>query len=108
MKNAPSIPTLYRGSGEAANEIMHLLGRRWTLRILYELYQGPLGFRELRAHCEGMSTSVLSKRLRELTAEELVVQSVTNQRYLLTRRGEKLTDILSQLNSWAETNGKSS
>ncbi|WP_372509512.1 winged helix-turn-helix transcriptional regulator [Streptomyces humicola] len=43
---------------------LDLLGRRWTLRILWELSQAPAGFRELQRRCEGMSSSVLKHPTR--------------------------------------------
>ncbi len=42
------------------------LGRRWALRILWELRGGALAFNEIRRRCGLMSTSVLSRRLGEL------------------------------------------
>ncbi|MFL5835449.1 MAG: winged helix-turn-helix transcriptional regulator, partial [Solirubrobacteraceae bacterium] len=42
-----------------------LLGRRWMLRVLWELRGEPLPFRRLREACDEVSTSVLSQRLRE-------------------------------------------
>ena len=53
---------------------MDLLGRRWALRILWELRHGPLGARALRSRCDGMSSSVLYDRLRELTAAGLAAE----------------------------------
>ena len=46
--------------------LLDLLGRRWALRILWEVRHGPLAFRALRERCDGMSPSVLMRRLREL------------------------------------------
>ena len=43
---------------------LDLLGRRWALRVLWELRDGrPVSFRELRERCDQMSTSVLNQRL---------------------------------------------
>lgn len=42
------------------------LGRRWAMRILWELRGGALAFNEIRRRCGLMSTSVLSRRLGEL------------------------------------------
>ena len=53
---------------------MDLLGRRWALRILWELRHGPVGARALRARCDGMSSSVLYERLKELTDAGLVTK----------------------------------
>ncbi len=58
-----------RGSatGRPLMAALDLLGRRWALRILWELTDGPRGARELRQRCDAMSPSVLYQRLAELT-----------------------------------------
>jgi len=78
-----------------------LLGRRWTLRLLWELRDGGLTFRELQARCEGMSSSVLNQRLRELRDAELVVVK-NDEGYRLTDEGAALLDALAPLHAWAE------
>ena len=52
--------------------LLDLLGRRWSLRILWELRQGPATFRELQARCEGLSPSVLNTRMGELRQALLI------------------------------------
>ena len=42
--------------------LLDLLGRRWVLRIVWELREGPLTFRELQLRCGSMSSSVLNQR----------------------------------------------
>lgn len=81
-------------------QLMDLLGRRWALRILHELHQAPLGFRDLASRCGGMSSSVLSTRLAELRLAGIIEQS-SGQPYSLTDRGRELTTILMQLSDWA-------
>lgn len=79
---------------------MDLLGRRWALRILWELRDGPLGARALRAKCDGMSSSVLYDRLRDLDASGLV-ERTSDDRYVLSRMGASLGAALEPLNAWA-------
>ncbi len=81
-------------------QLMNLLGRRWALRVLHELHQCPLGFRELASRCGGMSSSVLSTRLAELRSAGIIEQ-VGGQPYKLTDRGRELAIILMQLSDWA-------
>ena len=53
--------------------LLEILGRRWVLRILWELSEcGPLGFRDLRAACDDLSPDTLSSRLKDLNAALLV------------------------------------
>ncbi len=80
--------------------LLDLLGRRWTLRLLWELREGPLGFRALQSRCDGMSPSVLSQRLAELLEAGIVAQDEA-QAYALTSSGESLLRALAPLNDWA-------
>jgi DNA-binding HxlR family transcriptional regulator len=79
---------------------LDLLGRRWALRIMWELRGGSMGFRQLQAACDGMSSSVLRTRLVELIDEGLVRQH--NDGYDLTRIGRQLGDAIDPLSRWAE------
>jgi DNA-binding HxlR family transcriptional regulator len=79
---------------------LDLLGRRWALRILWELRDGSLGARALRDRCDGMSPSVLYERLHELGEAGLIDQD-PDQRYRLTAVGESLGSALEPLDAWA-------
>lgn len=81
-------------------ELLDLLGRRWTLRVLWELRgEHGLTFRELRAASGDLSSSVLSDRLRELTAAGVVGRDEDG--YVLTPRGRELLELLLPLDEWA-------
>ena len=104
-KSADQIPlpgTPVKGSrtGRPVMAALDLLGRRWTLRILWELRTGPVGFRDMQARCENMSPSVLSTRLHELETAKIIA-SETDRRWALTKHGQKLIDALAPLNTWA-------
>jgi DNA-binding HxlR family transcriptional regulator len=80
--------------------LLDLLGRRWALRVLWELREQGLTFRELQARCEGMSSSVLNQRLRELRDADIVMLKESGG-YGLTEEGFALVDALAPLHSWA-------
>ncbi|GAA2583823.1 winged helix-turn-helix transcriptional regulator [Actinomadura fulvescens] len=80
---------------------LDLFGRRWTLRIVWELHEGPQGFRPLRQRCDNMSSSVLRQRLVELTDAGLVAQTAEGQ-YALTALGQEAHDALRPLARWSE------
>jgi DNA-binding HxlR family transcriptional regulator len=80
---------------------LDLLGRRWSLRVVWELRNGPVGARALRERCDGMSPSVLYERLGELTDAGLVTQ-VDDQRYELSSLGRALIDAIEPLSQWSE------
>ena len=79
---------------------LDLLGRRWALRILWELRDEPLGARALQSRCDRMSASVLYDRLRELTEAGLVTRDETGA-YQLTGLGASLGGALEPLDAWA-------
>lgn len=80
---------------------MDLLGRRWALRILWELRSGPIGARALQAKCGGISSSVLYDRLRDLGTSGLV-ERTDDEQYVLSELGTALGLALQSLDSWAE------
>jgi DNA-binding HxlR family transcriptional regulator len=80
---------------------LDLLGRRWALRILWELRSGPIGARSLRTRCDDMSSSVLYERLGELVAARLVRQNEARD-YELTDYGHEVDDAIEPLGKWAE------
>jgi DNA-binding HxlR family transcriptional regulator len=79
---------------------LDLLGRRWTLRVLWELRDEPLTFRALRARCDAMSPSVLNQRLAELR-ESGLVEIDPDGGYRLTVAGRDLLRALAPLQAWA-------
>ena len=79
---------------------LDLLGRRWSLRVLWELRDGPIGARALRDRCDGMSPSVLYQRLDELTGARLIGRT-DDQRYQLTPLGRELRTALDPLEQWS-------
>ena len=82
--------------------LLDLLGRRWALRVLWELRTGEsLTFRELQARCAEVSSSVLSDRLRELR-EAGIVMAEPGLGYSLTPEGVRLVDDLGPLDGWAK------
>lgn len=92
-----------RGSstGRPVMAILDYLGRRWTLRIGWELRAGPLAFRELQRRCEIGSPNVLALRLREGAELGVFARDGAGQ-YGLTRSGRRLAAILGDLDGWAK------
>jgi DNA-binding HxlR family transcriptional regulator len=82
--------------------LLDLLGRRWMLRILWELRTPAGTFRELQQRCDGMSSSVLAERIAELREAGVVARAGDGVGYVLTREGRMLIDLLLPLNEWAE------
>jgi len=95
----PGRPVRGSTTGEPIMALLDLLGRRWTLRVIWELRDGPLTFRELQERCAGMSSSVLNERLREL--REAGVAVAADGGYELTAEGRELLEAYRPLSAWA-------
>jgi DNA-binding HxlR family transcriptional regulator len=85
------------------------LGKRWNGVLLGALAPGPTGFSELRRALGGISDSMLSERLSELTGAGLVLRSVNagppvSVDYRLTPAGVALLPALDELATWATQN----
>lgn len=90
-----------RGSttGRPIMVLLDVLGKRWTLRVLWELKDEALTFRELRARCEDVSPTVLNQRLKELRALGLLTHDDNGYGY--TPLGRELGALLDDLNRYA-------
>lgn len=88
-------------SGRPIMALLDLLGRRWSLRVLWELRDGPLTSRELRAACDEASPTVLQTRLTELR-EAGLVQHVGGEGYQLTGLGAELLEVFLPLYAFAD------
>jgi DNA-binding HxlR family transcriptional regulator len=66
-----------------------------------ELRDGATGARALRAKCDGMSSSVLYDRLRDLSESGLVDRTSSDD-YILRDMGAALGSALRPLDTWAE------
>lgn len=98
----PGRPVRGSATGRPIMALLDLLGRRWTLRVIWELRdESAPTFRELQARCDRASSSVLADRLRELTEAGLVVHDGAG--YALTGQGRSLLERLAPLDDWAAT-----
>lgn len=87
-------------SNRPVMRVLDALGRRWSLRVLWELRAGPRTFRALREACDEVSPSSLNQRLAELRA--LGVVAAGDAGYQLTASGKRLAKIVLALHHWAE------
>jgi len=91
-----------RGSttGRPIMALLDLLGRRWTLRIVWELREQPRRFRELQ-DLTGASPTIVNTRLAELREAKLVeLDDATG--YRLTALGNELLRLFLPLHVWSE------
>jgi DNA-binding HxlR family transcriptional regulator len=92
-----------RGSttGRPIMVLLDLLGRRWTLRILWELRDSALTSRSLREACDDASPTVLQARLSDLR-EAGFVELIPASGYRLTELGRELHGTFLPLHKFAE------
>jgi DNA-binding HxlR family transcriptional regulator len=101
-KPRPEHPVRGSRTGRPVMALLDLLGRRWALRVLWELRDGdPLTFRELQSCSGDISSSVLNDRLRELR-EASIVDPQPSAGYRLTAEGQDLLASLMPLEAWAQ------
>ncbi len=82
-----------------------ILGERWTLLVIRDLFSGMLRFSDLRAHLRGISSSVLADRLGRLEERGLVAQRelpppAASTVYELTESGLALLPAVAELARW--------
>jgi DNA-binding HxlR family transcriptional regulator len=92
----------------------NFIGKRWTIVILLELYKissssddNVVGFLELKRSVSGITSRVLSMRLKELEKEKLILRekidesNVQRSYYSLSESGKEFVDIIFHIKSWA-------
>jgi DNA-binding HxlR family transcriptional regulator len=97
----PGVPVRGSRTGRPIMALLDLLGKRWVLRIIWELREASLTFRELRDRCDAMSPTVLNQRLRDLRDADVVVLAETGG-YSLSQSGRQLLAALTPLQRWAD------
>jgi DNA-binding HxlR family transcriptional regulator len=97
----PGKPVRGSTTGRPIMALLDLLGRRWSLRVIWELRDGPMTSRALREACDDVSPTVLQARLSELRAAALI--DLERQRgYALTPLGRELLERFLPLHDFAE------
>jgi len=90
------------------DSLLRLLSGPWTMYILWILsHSGPTRFGALKRQVEGISTKVLTERLRMLQAAEIIYREYEptvppQATYGLTERGQELIGVLQQMNALAQ------
>ena len=84
-----------------------VVGDRWTVLILRELFMRMHRFEEIQAQT-GATPQMIAARLKTLEAEGLVKRQVYSKRpvrheYHLTKKGEDFYPVILALRAWGET-----
>ena len=87
---------------------LDIIGDRWTILILRELFLYPTRrFQDFETSLPGLTPSVLSARIKELTAHGILASRLyadhpPRPEYMLTKKGRALNPILMALKAWGE------
>jgi DNA-binding HxlR family transcriptional regulator len=102
MPSSPTPGKPVRGStsGQPIMALLDLLGRRWAMRVIWELRESTLSFRQLQDACGGISSSVLNQRLGELRHAG-IVESGEDGGFRLSDEGGRLLEAYRPLDAWA-------
>ena len=84
---------------------LDIIGDRWTLLIVRDLFLGATRFTEFREHSPGLPTKVLSDRLKSLERHLIIERRVYSEHplraeYHLTARGRSLEPLLTAIFDW--------
>ncbi|MGE0598034.1 MAG: winged helix-turn-helix transcriptional regulator [Dehalococcoidia bacterium] len=86
---------------------LDLVGDKWTLLIVRDLLRGRSRFTQLRESVEGIPPAVLSRRLKDLEAAEIVTRKLYQEHperyaYQLTAKGHQLGVVVGALANFGE------
>ncbi|MFZ2258333.1 MAG: helix-turn-helix domain-containing protein [Clostridiaceae bacterium] len=83
------------------------LGKRWTGLILRVLLEGEFRFSEILDSVHGLSSRLLTERLKEMEEAGIVLREVRNEypikvEYTLTQKGRSLAPVIKEMQAYAE------
>ncbi|MDD8018481.1 MAG: helix-turn-helix domain-containing protein [Bacteroidota bacterium] len=89
----------------AINDALDVLRGKWKIQIINTLTFGKRRFKELQREVNGITAKMLSKELRELEMNELVLRTVRDTipvtvEYELTDYGTTLDKVIDELSDW--------
>ncbi len=96
-----------KGKIRAIHDTLDILSGKWKIAIIGSLSFGTRRFMELQREVEGIGAKMLSKELRELEINDLVVRTVLDTKpvtveYRLTEYGSTLQNIIDEMMIWGE------
>lgn len=97
----------HEGTTCPVEKTLQVIGGKWTLLILRDLFGGTKRFGELRRSLGQVSPKTLAERLREMEVLGLVTRRVYAEvpprvEYTLTEKGRSLGDIIEAMRRWGE------
>ena len=108
--NAEKKPTKYHGHAECPiTATISVIGGKWKPPLIWILLKGPMRFGELGKMMPDIALKVLSRQLKELEAEGIVIRKAYPEvpprvEYSLSKKGESLRDIMELMSEWSRKN----
>lgn len=90
-------------------QTLNIIGDRWTLLVLHEILAGRTTFNEIKKELRGISSNILSDRLKHLEHSGLVISSLYSEHppryeYTLTESGHELEGVFNAIILWGRNN----
>lgn len=90
-------------------QTLNLIGDRWTMLIIHEILVGQTTFNEIKKALKGLSSKLLSDRLKHLEESGLIVSDLYSEhppryRYTLTDSGQELESVFHAMIHWGSRN----
>lgn len=95
---------------ESMSKLQSIISGKWKILILWYIsFYKVQRFNELQRRLDGITHATLSKQLRELEDDKLIVRRVYSEipprvEYTLSPLGESFMPILSSMQSWSDEN----
>jgi len=98
-------------SARTVERTLEVIGGKWTVQILRDLFEGTRRFGQLQTSLGGVSPKMLIARLRELEERGLVTRKLYPEipprvEYSLTDDGHTLRPIVDAMADWGRTHGE--
>lgn len=98
-------------NAKSVERTLEVIGGKWTVQILRDLFDGTRRFGQLQQSLGGVSPKMLIARLRELEERGLVTRTLFPEipprvEYSLTDDGKTLKPIVESMAEWGRTHGQ--
>ena len=89
----------------AVSKTLKIVGSKWTMLLLHNIFDGKKRFGELQRSLPGISPKTLSQRLKELEKDGIIIKKVFAEvplhvEYSLTEKGKSLRGVFRSLENW--------
>ena len=107
MKEKTKTAASFRRSACAIANTLDVVGDKWSLLVIRDMFHGKRTYGELQNSPEGIPTNILADRLKRLEDAGIISSSAYQERpvryaYTLTEKGKALGDVLLAFVRWGK------